>query len=161
MSRTAADTHISRGDAVIFGLHRQVYIKRVIALPGETVWGLDSDDIEGYPDEILKPAELKRMREITRRSPAIGRVVHLQVPPGHVFVVGDAETASYDSRNFGAIPLTCIRGRVVASVTGGLTSVINMGPVALAQSGARWRRPPRWRSPAPDVARTLTQASLQ
>jgi len=161
MSRAAADTPIARGDTVIFELRGQVYIKRVVALPGETVWGLDSSDIEGYPDELLKPAELKRMRDVTRRSPAIGRVVHVHVPPSHIFVLGDNETASLDSRNFGPIPLRALRGRVVASVTRGLASMPLLESVAYAKDRSPWRRPPRWRSPAPNAVKAVAQASLE
>jgi len=38
------------------------------------------------------------------------------IPPGQVFVLGDG-TSSYDSRRFGALPLSALRGRVVARLT--------------------------------------------
>jgi signal peptidase I len=161
MSRTAREVRVARGDTVIFELHGQVYIKRVLALPGETVWGVDSSEIEGYPDQLLKPEEVSRIRDVTRHSPGVGRVVHVHVPPGHIFVVGDAETASYDSRNFGPIPLSAIRGRVVGSITGRLTSALRMGQVAYAKDGAHWRRPLRWRTPHPATLRRSVQTSLQ
>lgn len=38
-----------------------------------------------------------------------------QVPVGHVFVVGDNWAESYDSRQFGPVALSAVRGRVVGS----------------------------------------------
>jgi len=38
------------------------------------------------------------------------------VPPGQIWVEGDNNTESRDSRNYGPVPLGLIRGRVVARV---------------------------------------------
>jgi signal peptidase I len=38
------------------------------------------------------------------------------VPPGRVFVLGDG-TNSYDSRRFGPLPLSAVRGRVIARLS--------------------------------------------
>jgi len=40
-------------------------------------------------------------------------VVEFAVPDGHVYVLGDAEFNSYDSRHFGPVPWEAIRSRVV------------------------------------------------
>ena len=39
-----------------------------------------------------------------------------RVPPGQVFVVGDGSN-SYDSRRFGPLPLSAVRGRVIARLS--------------------------------------------
>jgi signal peptidase I len=74
---------VRRGDIVIFVYpnDRTLYfVKRVVALPGETV-------------------------ERPGAAP-------YTVPPGHVWLVGDNGAASKDSRDFGAVPLTDVVGRV-------------------------------------------------
>ncbi len=35
-----------------------------------------------------------------------------RVPPGHVFVLGDNRSSSQDSRYWGFVPLSAIKGRV-------------------------------------------------
>ena len=37
----------------------------------------------------------------------------IQVPKGHVFVVGDNSSVSYDSRTWGFLPIDNITGRVI------------------------------------------------
>lgn len=37
----------------------------------------------------------------------------VQVPPGHIWIQGDNPTHSLDSRQYGAVPLALVRGRVV------------------------------------------------
>ena len=93
-----------RGDVVVLRLPErgpELLIKRVIALPGETI------DIQGgsvYIDgQPLDEPYLKRK--------TAGTFPLTTVPDGHVFVMGDNRGASNDSRVFGAIPLDRIVGR--------------------------------------------------
>jgi signal peptidase I len=76
-------------------------IKRVIALPGETVEVKDgtvyiNDEVlsEPYLDQATYPGMSKRM-----------------VPPSEVFVLGDNRGYSNDSRAFGFVPYRDILGR--------------------------------------------------
>lgn len=99
---------IHRGDVVVFvrpenqeGEIRDL-IKRVIALPGETVEARDSQIyIDGQPmfepylDEGVVTADF---------PPTV-------VPDGHIFVMGDNRTESYDSRVFGSIAEDRVIGR--------------------------------------------------
>lgn len=81
-------------------------IKRVVALPGETVEGRDGIVvIDGRPllEPYLDGAE----------TPAFGPV---DVPEGHVFVMGDNRTNSLDSRSFGPVPVDTVVGRAIARV---------------------------------------------
>lgn len=93
-----------RGDVVILKINDEaedLLIKRVIALPGETV---EIKDGRVYIDgKILEEAYLAQE---TR-----GRYGPLYVPPLHVFVLGDNRGASNDSRSFGTIHLNQIVGR--------------------------------------------------
>ncbi|KAK7520534.1 peptidase S24/S26A/S26B/S26C [Phyllosticta citriasiana] len=64
-------------------------IKRVIGLPGDFV---------------------------LRDTPGKGDGMMLQVPEGHMWVAGDNQSASRDSRIFGPIPLAMVRGKVIAQI---------------------------------------------
>lgn len=94
-----------RGDIVVFAYPRDTsrnFIKRVIALPGETVEiregrvYVDGAFIEetyvAYPDTH-------------------GDYGTITVPRDHVFVMGDNRRNSEDSRYFGPVPFDNIRGK--------------------------------------------------
>ncbi|GFR45042.1 hypothetical protein Agub_g6412 [Astrephomene gubernaculifera] len=74
-------------------------IKRVVALEGE--------EVVLYPDR--ESSEVRRIK----------------VPPGHVWIQGDNLTHSLDSRQYGAVPLALVRGRVVLQVWPRVTWVEN------------------------------------
>lgn len=113
MSRLTRGGRVARGDVVVFDLNGETFIKRVFALPGEAVWGIDWAPLDGRPDYLLGSNEIPRMRAFLRRHPSVGKLVQLQVPADHVFVVGDAAGKSVDSRQFGPVPREAIRGRLM------------------------------------------------
>ncbi|MFC7442431.1 signal peptidase I [Laceyella putida] len=92
-----------RGEVVVFHApHHKDYVKRVIALPGETV--------EAKNNKILingkimeEPYLVAEMR--TRDFDLV------KVPPGKVFVLGDNRLDSTDSRVIGPIGMSAIVGR--------------------------------------------------
>jgi signal peptidase I len=92
-----------RGHVVVLAMDSAVHplIKRVVALPGETVAVQNGRVyINGaLLDEPYLPA---------LRQPTYGPQ---QVPPGHVFVMGDNRLDSRDSRAFGPVPVGEIIGR--------------------------------------------------
>jgi len=92
-----------RGHVVVMAVDGAAHplIKRVIALPGETVAVQNGRVyINGaLLDEPYLPA---------LRQPTYGPQ---QVPPGHVFVMGDNRLDSRDSRAFGPVPVGEIIGR--------------------------------------------------
>lgn len=99
---------IERGDVVVFrwpGDRSKDYIKRVIALPGETVRvagrdiyinGKRWDDPYGH----FKPSRTL-LRDFGPYT----------VPEGHVFVMGDNRNNSSDSRVWGPAPIKDIKGK--------------------------------------------------
>ena len=108
-----------RGDVVVFhapGIPDKDFIKRVIAVPGETVALRDGIVlIDGLP--LVEP--WAPLFDASTFSP-------YEVPDGHVFVLGDNRANSNDSRVFGAkgvtglqepaVPLDLLVGRAWLSV---------------------------------------------
>lgn len=106
---------VRRGDVAIFANpndRTQLYVKRVIGLPGDHV------QVEGNAVRVngeLLPEPTETFSEASPQPPLISRVsppVDIVVPPGHVFALGDRRAHSLDSRQFGAVPLQDVVGRV-------------------------------------------------
>jgi signal peptidase I len=96
-----------RGDIVIFDYpkdERQVYVKRVIGLPGETV-SMRAGAI--FINDRALP-------EPYRVFDAHGDMAARAIPAGEFFVMGDNRDVSDDSRYWGDLPRHDIIGRAVA-----------------------------------------------
>ena len=92
-----------RGDIVVIDMPEQseMLIKRVVALPGETV-------------EVRRGKVYIAGEEINEPWPVnLGGSSYgpHTIPPLHVFVLGDNRGASNDSRSFGPIPIEHVVGR--------------------------------------------------
>ena len=92
------------GDVVVFTFPQDPtrdFIKRVIAVPGQTVEVRDGQVfVDGVPlDEpyLSEPPVYEYDAEV--------------VPPGYVFVLGDNRNNSYDSHSWGMLPSDAIIGR--------------------------------------------------
>lgn len=97
---------ISRGDVVVFHYPRdpsKSYIKRVIALPGDTI-RIDEGRVFVDGKRIAEPYVPLRFRD--DRSMA-----KMVVPPNDYFVMGDHRSISSDSRDFGPVPRNLIYGK--------------------------------------------------
>ena len=96
----------ARGDVIVFhnpGNPDEDYIKRVIALPGDTLEIRDQRiyingqaQDEPYPQNVLRPD--------TYFGPEL-------IQPDHLFVMGDNRPNSRDSRNFGQLSEDLIIGK--------------------------------------------------
>jgi signal peptidase I len=102
---------VRRGDVVVFKYPEDPdtdYIKRVVGLPGETVELRGGRTfIDGR--EIAEPYLIDKHRDYQNYPP-------LSVPPSRVpddcyFVMGDHRNNSRDSRSWGCVPRSLIRGR--------------------------------------------------
>jgi signal peptidase I len=100
-----------RGDIIVFNpptLDSTIpYVKRVIALGGETV-DLRNGNVFVNGREVDFP---QAHGSTQPQSPQVA--YPFTVPEGHVFVLGDNRTFSSDSRTFGAVPVGNIIGKVI------------------------------------------------
>lgn len=98
-----------RGDVVVLKVNeaaREMLIKRVIGLPGETV---EVHDGQVYINgQALEESEY--LSQTTR-----GRFGPLTVPENHIFVMGDNRGASNDSRSFGPVSMENVVGKAWVS----------------------------------------------
>lgn len=98
--------NIERGDVVVFNYPRdpeKSYIKRVIALPGDSL-RIDDGRVFVNGIAIKEPYVPKRYRD-TRSIP------FMVLPPNEYFVMGDHRSISSDSREFGPVARHFIYGK--------------------------------------------------
>ena len=92
-----------RGDVVVLRVkpNTDLLIKRVVGLPG--------DRVEVRAGQVYINGELLSEAYISR--PTYGDYGPVDVPPLHIFVLGDNRGFSNDSRAFGALSLESVIGR--------------------------------------------------
>ena len=99
---------IERGDVVVFWYpldRTKSFIKRVIALPGESV-EIRQGIVYVDEQEIKEPYVPPQYEDLSDYGP-------VRVPPNMYFVMGDHRISSNDSRVFGPVPSRFIYGRAV------------------------------------------------
>ena len=97
---------IHRGDVVVFYYphdHSKSYIKRVIALPGDSL-SVDHGTVSVNGTALKEPYVPEKYEDDRSLPPRI-------VPQGEFFVMGDHRSISSDSRDFGPVPRDLIYGR--------------------------------------------------
>lgn len=112
---------VHRGDIVVFGRppgeqaseNVQDLVKRVVGLPGETIWSSAGQVFVQGPDTQNKVVNVPEPVPGTQLGPAIHRFT---IPKNDFYVLGDNRTNSDDSRYFGPIPRSLVVGRVVMRI---------------------------------------------
>lgn len=114
--------YVSRGDVVVFRYPEnlnQDFVKRVVALPGETILIRDKQVIiDGRPLEEPWKLHLdsnlyKRQRDLAEPFRSRDQFGPYRVPADSFFVLGDNRDASHDSRYWGPVSRKLIKGRAV------------------------------------------------
>jgi signal peptidase I len=111
---------IRRGDIIVFRYPRQPdtdFVKRVIGMPGDTVEVHDKKvSVNGV--ELDEPYVVHDDPQIYPRQPALpepyrsrDQFAPYKVPPGEYFAMGDNRDRSSDSRYWGTVPRSLIKGR--------------------------------------------------
>ena len=107
---------IRRGDVIVFRYPEdpdEDYVKRVIGLPGETV-DIRSKQvfIDGRPlDEPYVVHTDPRVLHVNNAYATRDQFGPFVVPRGHYFAMGDNRDNSQDSRFWGTVPRSMIKGR--------------------------------------------------
>ena len=112
---------VHRGDIVVFGRppgetaaqNIQDLVKRVVGMPGETIWSTGGNVYVQGADTHGKVLQIPEPVPGTMLGPPIARFV---IPANDYYVLGDNRGNSDDSRFWGPIPRSLIVGRVVMRI---------------------------------------------
>jgi signal peptidase I len=112
--------NLRRGDIVVFKYPNDMskdYVKRVVGLPGETFEIRDKQVlINDKPIEekykVHSDAQVYVKRDSYNYEESIrDNYPPVTIPPGHIFAMGDNRDNSSDSRYWGFLPLSYVKGR--------------------------------------------------
>ena len=109
---------IHRGDVIVFKFPEDPdrdFIKRTIGLPGETVEIRDKAVyINGQPlEQAAYHLKFKPRSDDARLDPKALNWGPATVPAGHLFMMGDNRDDSADSRFWGFLPISYVKGRAM------------------------------------------------
>jgi signal peptidase I len=120
----AGGTKPVRGDVIVFTLPNDPtkdYIKRVIGVAGDTVEirngevvlnGRVMDRALDSPGLFEESLGERRVRVLWQGVPAESRhMTRVTVPPDQLFVLGDNRAKGQDSRSYGFLPVSGVKGR--------------------------------------------------
>lgn len=156
---------LRRGDVVVFRFPKDPsrdFIKRCVGLPGDTVAMRDKTLL--LNGQALEESDYINHKDArTFRSPVLDEAFRrrdnfgpIEVPPDHYFFLGDNRDDSHDSRFWGPVPRSHVKGRAVvvywslepepppAAVTGargdGGRAASFLDRLARLRDATRWKR---------------------
>lgn len=101
----------AKGDVLVYTVDGQTYLGRVAALEGDVVMMDDSGALTvngaAQSGQILYPTYAKE-----------GVIYPYTVTPGTLFLLGDYRTRTQDSRDFGAVAVEAVEGKVITVLRG-------------------------------------------
>ncbi|MDH5762915.1 MAG: signal peptidase I [Nitrospinota bacterium] len=101
-----------RGDIVVFKFpedESKDFIKRVVGLPGETIQVIQQRVY--INDKLLKEPYAHHSQPPSLDTGNRDNMPPLRIPEGHIFVMGDNRENSHDSRMWGVLDLSKLRGK--------------------------------------------------
>lgn len=114
-----------RGEVVAFTLPDRAlstYVKRIIGIEGDTIeiksgsilvngTSVKTESVKEKSEWMIENVEQTKyvVTKIPEKDTDYGPV---EIPPNHFFVLGDNRADSVDSRNWGPIPLSYLKGKV-------------------------------------------------
>lgn len=148
VERDPSAEDLDRGDVAVFrypfGSDLRA-VKRVVAVPG--------DRVELRPDAVIVNGRSIPVEPVGDGTDAGAAPVGDGdvVAPGHLFLLGDASSASIDSRSFGTLPDDELTGRVLIRLPAPplVLAAAALAAVAALVTATRWLRH-RHRPPEPD-----------
>jgi signal peptidase I len=110
LEKLAYKGHEKRGDVVMAQMTEEqaqglLLAKRIVALPGDTV--------EAVGGELLINGEAQDEPYAKGKTPDITKAT---LEEGYVFILGDNREASFDSEDFGPVPMDQIIGRLFFTI---------------------------------------------
>lgn len=98
----------SRFDIVIIKIDKVYYIKRIIGLPGETI-EYKNNTLFVNGNKVIENYNTTATNDFS----LIQICPYNTIPENNFLVLGDNREVSYDSRSFGLVNLTEIKGKVL------------------------------------------------
>jgi len=102
--------NVGLGDLVLLNYNNQRQVRRVVAQPG--------DSVNITPQGLIVNGAAIHEPLIFQRTERLETAIEfpLVVPPGHVFVLGDAREYAIDSRVYGPVSISDTLGSVITVV---------------------------------------------
>ncbi|KKI93539.1 hypothetical protein WQ54_02695 [Bacillus sp. SA1-12] len=108
---------LERFDIVVFQLpdHEQIYVKRVIGLPGDEIYYKDDQlyvNSKAVEEPFLPAVKENQVTKQTGNFTLEEIIDKTNIPKGYIFVIGDNRLQSRDSRHFGLVKIEDVIGIV-------------------------------------------------
>lgn len=99
----------SRFDIIIIQIDNKYVIKRIVGLPGESI-EYSNGKLLVNKKNVIETFKTTKTNDFVLHNVTSYRVI----PKNKYFVLGDNRQDSYDSRNYGLIDISDIKGKIIA-----------------------------------------------